>query len=90
LWRLIGVGRESGLDDMVRFKLEIDPHDLASFLATSPVPPEAFAPGAGGLLGPDQAFWDPSRAARLRTGQVVQKNQRALNIGIDDGHPRWL
>lgn len=86
--RLIGVGRESGIDDMVRFKVEIDPHDLAAFLATSPVAPEAFEPGAGGLLGPDQAFWDPSHAVRLRTGQAVLKNQRALNIGIDDGRPQ--
>jgi hypothetical protein len=85
--RLIGVGRESGIDDMVRFKVELDPHDLAAFIATSPVPPEAFEPGPGGLLGPHQAFWDPSRAVRLRTGQAILKNQRALNIGIDDGRP---
>jgi hypothetical protein len=85
--RLIGVARESGIDDMVMFKVEISSNDLPSFMAALPVPADAFEPGEGGLLGPDQGFWDPRRAAHLRTGQVIVKNQRALNIGIGDGHP---
>jgi hypothetical protein len=73
------------MDDLLRFKVEIAPADLASFLASSPVPGDAFEPGEGGLLGPDQGFWDPSRCKRLRTGQKILPGQRALNIGIDDG-----
>jgi hypothetical protein len=85
--RLIGVARENGMDDLLRFKVEIPASDLAAFLATSPVPSEAFEAGERGLLGPDQGFWDPRRAQRLRTGQQVLPGQRALNIGIDDGRP---
>jgi hypothetical protein len=84
--RLIGMARENGIDDILMFKVEIDARDLASFMATSPVPADAFEPGEGGLLGPDHGFWDPSHASRLRTGQTILKNQRALNIGFDDGH----
>ncbi len=83
--RLVGAARESGIDDLVRFKVELNSGDLPAFLAKSPVPPDAFEPGEGGLLGPDEGFWNPSRAAHLRTGQVIRKPQRALNIGIDDG-----
>jgi hypothetical protein len=86
--RLIGVSRERGIDDLVRFKVEIAAADLPTFLATSPVASDAFEPGEGGLLGPDQGFWDPSRAIHLRSGQAVLKNNRALNIGIADGDPQ--
>lgn len=65
------------------FKVELPRRDLASFLATCPVPTDAFAQGSAGLLGPDQGFWDPDHAAHLRTGQVV-KNGRATNVGIDE------
>jgi hypothetical protein len=85
--RLIGVAREHGMDDLLRFKVEIPASDLAAFLATSPVPSEAFEAGERGLLGPDQGFWDPRRAQRLRTGQQILPGERALNIGIDDGRP---
>ena len=85
--RLIWVGRESGIDDMVSFKVELAPGDLPAFLATSPVPGDAFSAGEGGLLGSDTGPWNPGQAARLRTGQVIRPNQHALNIGIDDGKP---
>jgi hypothetical protein len=84
---LIGVARERGIDDMVMFKVEMSSNDLPSFMAALPVPNDAFEPGEGSLLGPDQGFWDPRSAAHLRTGQVIVKNQRALNIGIGDGRP---
>jgi hypothetical protein len=83
--RLVGSARENGMDDLLRFKVEIPLGDLPAFFAASPVPVEALEPGEGGLLGPDQGFWDPSHAKRLRTGQKILPGQRALNIGIDDG-----
>lgn len=83
--RLVGSAREDGIDDLLRFKVQISPAELAAFLAASPVPAAAFESGEGGLLGPDQGFWDPSRAKHLRTGQKILPGQRALNIGIDDG-----
>lgn len=83
--RLVGSARENGIDDLLRFKVEVAPAELPAFLSTSPVPAEALEPGEGGLLGPDQGFWDPSQAKRLRTGQKIMPRQRAVNIGIDEG-----
>lgn len=84
--RLLGVSRESGMDDLVMFKVELPRRDLAAFLATCPVPADAFEDGSAGFLGPDQGFWDPGSATHLRTGQIV-RNARATNVGIDDGRP---
>jgi hypothetical protein len=83
--RLVGSARENGMDDLLRFKVELRPADLPAFLSTSPIPADAFDAGEGGFLGPDQGFWDPHQAKRLRTGQKILPGQRALNIGIDDG-----
>jgi hypothetical protein len=85
--RLVGSARENGIDDLLRFKVEMPAGELGAFLAASPVPAEALEAGEGGLLGPDQGFWDPSHAKRLRTGQKILPGQRALNIGVDDGRP---
>ena len=82
--RLIGFSREAGMDDHLKFKVEIDSRDLSSFLASSPIPVEAMRPGEHGLLGPDGAYWDPRRAPRLRTGQKLLANARVLNIGIGE------
>jgi len=84
--RLLGVSRENGMDDLVMFKVELPRRDLASFLATCPVPADEFEEGSAGLLGPDQGFWDPSKALHLRTGQIV-RHARATNVGVDDGRP---
>jgi hypothetical protein len=80
--RLIGFNRENGIDDYLQFKVEIDAGDLPKFQASSPIPEAAMEPGEGGLLGPDQGFWDPNRSKNLRTGQKSLPNARALNIGI--------
>ena len=80
--RLIGFNRENGMDDYLQFKVEIDAADFPKFQASSPVPEAVMEPGEGGLLGPDQGFWDPSRAKDLRTGQKSLPNARALNIGV--------
>jgi len=86
--RLLGVSRERGIDDLVRFKIEMGAADLPGLMASTPIKPDAFEPGERGLLGPDQGFWDPNRARHLLTGQAVLKNNRALNIGIADGGPQ--
>jgi len=67
--RLIGVGRESGIDDMVRFKVELDRTTSPRSLRRLPCHRKRSNLGPG-VAGPDQAFWDPSRAVRLRTGQA--------------------
>jgi len=80
--RLIGFNRENGMDDYLQFKVEINAADFPEFQASSPVPEAVMEPGEGGLLGPDQGFWDPNRAKNLRTGQKSLPNARALNIGV--------
>jgi len=80
--RLIGFNRENGMDDYLQFKVEMDAGDFPKFQASSPIPEAAMEPGEGGLLGPDQGFWDPNRSKNLRTGQKSLPNARALNIGI--------
>jgi hypothetical protein len=85
--RLIGVRRWQGMDDMVHVKLELAPEDLDALIAQTQIDPAAFAPGTGGLLGPDKDFWDPHRAPKLRTAQAQRPDARALNLGIDDSRP---
>jgi hypothetical protein len=88
--RLLGVSREAGIDDLIRFKVAMNAEDLSQFLAASPLAADAFEPGERGLLGPDQGFWDPSQAAHLRTGQAIVGNHRALNLGIGDAAGRAI
>jgi hypothetical protein len=82
--RLLGVERESGMDDMVRLKVEMNAADLAGFLERSPIDPASFRSGPRGFLGQDRGFWDPHRAAQLRTAQAIVAGHRALNIGVDE------
>ncbi|MES1164159.1 MAG: hypothetical protein ABUR63_00260, partial [Verrucomicrobiota bacterium] len=63
------------------------PADLPAFLSASPVPADAFAPGYFVLLVSYLGLFNPSQAVRLIPFQVVLAQQRALNIGIDDGKP---
>lgn len=84
---LIGVRRSHGMDDIVRVKLEMDPGDLASLIERAQIDPASFHPGAGGLLGSDNDFWDPHHAPALRTAQAKRPEARALNLGIDDSPP---
>jgi hypothetical protein len=72
------------MDDIVHIKLELAPEDVDSLIAQSKIDPASFAPGTGGLLGPDKDFWDPHRAPKLRTAQAHRPDARALNLGIDD------
>jgi hypothetical protein len=84
--RLVGVDREQGMDDRIRVKVEMTPADVAAFLGQTSIEPSSFRPGARGRLGLDSGFWDPSRAANLRTASVERDN-RVLNIGLDETHP---
>lgn len=72
------------MDDYLRFKVEIDSRDLAAFLGSLPIPPEAFRPGTRGYLGSDEGYWDPQRAPRLRAGQKMLSDHRVLNVGVSD------
>ncbi len=85
--RLIGMERENGMDDMVCAKVAIATVDLPAFLASAPLPTDAFSPGTAGFLFSNHDWWDPESALHLRTGQAKLPGARVLNIGVDDGHP---
>jgi hypothetical protein len=82
--RIVGVRRESGIDDMVQAKLEIGKEEFPGFFAKTPIDRSAMRPGTGGFLGSDVDFWDPHKSPALKTGQAQRAGQRALNIGVDE------
>ena len=75
------------MDDLVQVKLEMAREDVPSLVQQTHIDPASFYPGTGGLMGPDQEFWDPHQAPALRTGQAERPGARALNLGIDDSRP---
>ena len=81
--RIVGIRRESGIDDAVQAKLEIGKDELASFLAKTPIDPSAMRPGTAGFLGSDVEFWDPHKAQGLKTGQAKTAKGRVLSVGVD-------
>jgi hypothetical protein len=85
--RLGGVLRSSGMDDAVRFKLEMNTSDFPPFLAQTGVDPELTRPNMQGIFGPDRDFWDPHQVQSLRTGQVKRPDARALHVGYGETQP---
>jgi hypothetical protein len=86
--RLLGVHRESGMDDMTEVKLEMSAADLPAFLASSPladVPLDAWR--RHGALGPDHDFWDPDAIAGLRSAQASYPDARSFNLGVYEREP---
>lgn len=82
--RLIGVHRERGMDELIAAKVEMPAADWPGFLEGIPMDPKLFEPGEGGLLGPDEDFWDPHQAKSLHTSQAQLPGNRTLNLGYDD------
>ena len=68
--RLGGVLRSNGMDDAVRFKLEMSTAEFPSFLAQTGIDPALTRPNMQGIFGPDRDFWTPHQVDSLRTGQV--------------------
>lgn len=85
--RIVGVRRESGIDDAVQAKLEIGKGELAGFLAKTPIDPSGMRPGTGGFLGSDVDFWDPHKVQGLKTGQAKTAKGRVLSVGVDQSRP---
>jgi hypothetical protein len=85
--RLGGVLRSNGMDDAVRFKLEMNTADFPSFLAQTGIDSELTRPNMQGIFGPDREFWDPHQVKSLRTGQVKRPDARALHVGYGETQP---
>ena len=85
--RLVGIGRERGIDDLVEAKVEMDAKGLAAFLARAPLKETDLEPGRRDVLGVDHDWWDPGRSKNLRAGQALIGNGQAFNLGVADGPP---
>lgn len=81
--RVLGVDRESGIDDMVRAKVEVSRDDLAQMLAPLPLTTDKFRAGAG-RLGSDGGFWNPHATPGIRYAQMRLSGGRALHVGYAD------
>lgn len=78
--RVLGLSRESGIDDMVRAKLEVSREEFEQMRSSLPMTLEGFRPGAG-RLGADSGFWAPHATPGIRYAQVRLPEGRALHIG---------
>jgi hypothetical protein len=83
--RILGVTAESGIDDLLRAKLEMPIASLEKFLASTGIP--HFEHVEPDFLGPDEGFWDPHRAKGLRCGDVQLPGSRFLTIAVDESRP---
>jgi hypothetical protein len=83
--RILGVTSESGIDELLRAKLEMPIASLEKFLASTGIP--HFETVGPDFLGPDEGFWDPHRAKGLRCGDVQLPGSRFLTIAVDESRP---
>jgi hypothetical protein len=81
--RILGVDRESGIDDMVRAKLEVSHQEFDQILASLPLTTDTFRATAG-RLGSDAGFWNPHATQGIRYAQTRLPGGRALHVGYAD------
>jgi hypothetical protein len=80
---VIGVDRESGIDNAILAKLEIPARDWPQVLASAPFKESELNPDSKAYLPRDHGWWNPRSVPGLRAGQVERPNGRVLNIGVD-------
>jgi len=81
--QVVGVKRESGIDDLIRVKLLVPPTSRDRFIAELPIPEGALRAGVG-RLGSDDGFWNPHATAHIRSGSKALGDGHFLLIGIAD------
>jgi hypothetical protein len=81
---VLGVKRESGVDDLIRVKFSLPSGALDRFAARLPIKLDSLRPGVG-RLGTDDGFWNPHAMARIRSGSKALSDGHYLLIGIADG-----
>jgi len=82
--KVLGVKRESGMDELVRVKVLVPSPSRDSFMAGLPIRPDAFRPGVG-RLGSDDGFWNPHATPQIRSASKALPDGRYLLIGLADG-----
>lgn len=79
--RVVGVISNDEGDGLIRAKLEMPATQVPAFLTSANV--QNLEEAGPDLLGPDEWFWDPHRAASLRSGEVQMPNARFLLVALD-------
>jgi hypothetical protein len=82
--RVLLVEQESGMDDMVRAKLQMSEAAFEQLEPSLPVRADAMTRGAG-RLGTDKGEWNPHATPGLRSGQAPLPGSRYMNVGVARG-----
>jgi hypothetical protein len=77
---VLGVKRESGIDDLVRVKLLIPTGSRDQFVAGLPFALDKLRPGVG-RLGSDDGFWNPHATPQLSRRRKVDTTARNVPAG---------
>ncbi|MDB4972855.1 MAG: hypothetical protein JWN48_1196 [Myxococcaceae bacterium] len=77
--RLLGVHRESGIDDLLAVKVELSERHLDSLLHGSSLAQEQLQPSSGSVC---TDVWQEKRLTGLRTAQASLPDARVLDVGV--------
>lgn len=83
--RVVGASSSTDGDGLVRAKLEMPTAQVSGFVASTQI--AGLEDTEPDVLGPDEGFWDPHHAKRLRYGQTELSGARFLHVGIDETRP---
>lgn len=81
--QIIGVSTMAGIDSLLRAKITLAADEVARLLLDLGLGPDAFNPEDQYLLGPDQAWWTPQKAAKLPTASGRTGAGLVFYLGID-------
>jgi|GEM_PF-5825914 len=81
------IERESGIDDMLRAKVEMSRVSFMSLAPRLPVPMTSMTRGPG-RLSADKGDWNPRGTPGVKSGQVALAAGRYLNIGVAESSER--
>lgn len=79
--RVLHFEQQSGVDDMLRAKLQMSRSDFESIAPRLPVTLDSMSQGAG-RLGADTGAWDPHKTGGIRSGQAALGGARFINVGV--------
>jgi len=84
---LLGSSKENGIDEAVLAKVVIRVDEWPEFLKHAALSDADFVESKRYLLGNNNGWWDPERAAVLPTAQTEVAAGRYLNVGVDRSGP---
>ena len=83
--KLLWVDHQSGMDDLVRAKLQISRAAFDQIAPRLPIQESQLRKGPG-RLGTDTGAWNPHQVPGLKSGSVALEGARFLHLGLaDDG-----